>query len=78
VRYLTLSADDGDPAVRDERLGRIRIEDEGLLQDLVDDLLAWNARDQPIVAADMRERGSGEIAPLIDELDRLGMALADR
>ena len=73
MRYLTLSADYDEPSVRDERLGKVRIEDEGLPKELVDDLLTWYARYQPIVSADMRERAAEETAALIGDLDRLGL-----
>lgn len=77
MRYLTLSADYGELSLRDEQAGAIDVVNLGAPQDLVDELTAWNARYQPIISMEMNERQI-TAAELIDELDVLGMELAER
>jgi len=78
VRYLTLAADYGALSLRDEEVGAVDLVDLDAPSDLVNDLVAWNERYQPIVPMDMEDRQAAPAAATIDELDRLGIALAKR
>lgn len=78
MRYLTLSADYGALALRDDEAGPLNLADVDVPGDLRRDLVEWNSRYQPIVPMEMDARQSTEVAALIDELDQLGLALAGR
>lgn len=78
MKYLNLAADYQDLALGDEESGPITIDDLGLSAELVDDLVEWNERYQSVIPKSMDERYVDEVASLIDELDRAGLALAER
>jgi hypothetical protein len=78
MRYLTLSADYGHVALRNEIQGATSPADLRLPDQLVTDLMLWNGRYQPVIPADTNQRSSEPMASLITELDKLGLALAGR
>ncbi len=78
MRYLTLAADYGDVAIRDEQAGGVKLADLLLPDDLVAELVAWNDRYQSVIPTDIEERNVDPVASLIRELDRAGLGLAKR
>ncbi len=78
MKYLTLAADYGQLALRDEQAGPLNAADLAIPAELADELERWNRRYQQIIPLGTNERRSGETATLIDELDRDGLELAKR
>jgi|1186.fasta_scaffold399525_2 hypothetical protein len=78
MRYLTLAADYGDLSVRDEQSGPIRLADLDIPHELEEELTAWNTRYQPVIPLSRDARRAEATAKLIDELDHLGLELAER
>lgn len=74
---LVVSADFGEPSVREEG-GEIRRWDEGLPSELIEAMLAWNARYQEIVQLSEVERTSGNVVNLISQLDEDGIRLCEQ
>jgi hypothetical protein len=77
MRYLTLSADHQQFSLVDDA-SMVQVEQLRLPGDLVADLVAWNRRYQRVLTATVGERGEEPLASVIDELDRTGVALAER
>jgi hypothetical protein len=78
MQYLSLSADYGCVSISSEAAGPIGPERLGLPKELVGQLCVWNDRYQQVISADLRARRSEPLASLIQDLDREGLALADR
>lgn len=78
VRYLTLGADYGEFSLRDEQEGPITPDELGLSAEIAQELVEWNHGYQPIIPMSMGERRDPATASLIDELDRVGLKLAER
>jgi hypothetical protein len=78
MRYLTLAADYGEVAIRDEQRGAVTAAELQLPDDLTADIVAWNDRYRLIIPADVEERGVEPMASLIRELDDVGRQLAER
>jgi hypothetical protein len=78
MRYLTLAADYGEVAIRDEQRGAVTAAELQLPDDLTADIVAWNDRYQLVIPADVEERGVEPMASLIRELDDVGRQLAER
>lgn len=78
MQYLRLSADHGRVSIASEAAGPISPETLGLRNHLVAELHAWNDRYEQVIAADPAARRSEPLASLIRDLDREGLALAER
>jgi hypothetical protein len=78
MRYLTLAADYGEVAIRDEQHGRIALADLRLPEALITEIVAWNDRYQRVIPADLGERKAEPMASLISELDDAGRQLTER
>lgn len=78
MRYLTLAADYRHLSLRDEQAGAVDLEELPIPRDLVDDLVGWNDRYQRVIPMEMDQRRAAPAAAQIEELDRLGLALAAR
>jgi hypothetical protein len=76
LKYLTLSADYLQPSLRDELTGESDIDQFELPLELINDIVTWNAEYQQIIPLGRDERRIR--ASLIDNLDKIGLALADR
>jgi hypothetical protein len=76
MRYLTLAADYGEVAIRDERSGSLALAELSLPEDLASAIVAWNDRYQTVIPAGEHERGVDPMASLIGELDAEGVRLA--
>jgi hypothetical protein len=77
MRYLTLSADHQQFSLVDDA-SMVQVEQLGLSEHLLADLVAWNRRYQRVIVASLQERADDPLASVIDELDRTGMVLAER
>jgi hypothetical protein len=77
MRYLTLSADHQRFSLVDDA-SMAQVEQLGLPGDLLADLVAWNRRYQRVIVAGTAERADEPLASVIEELDRTGVALAER
>jgi len=77
MRYLTLSADHQEFSLVDDA-SMVQVDQLGLTGDLIADLIAWNRRYQRVIAASAQDRTDEPLASVIDELDRTGVALAER
>lgn len=78
MKYFTLAADYMEFSLRDEQVGPVSISDLSLPVALIDDLRDWNSRYQAIIPKSLDERCLEQTASLIEELDLVGLALADR
>jgi hypothetical protein len=78
VEDLTLSADYQRVGMRDANSGEVDLATLGLPNEVLAELVAWNDRYQPIVAADVGDRSAEPLASLIGELDEAGRDLAAR
>jgi hypothetical protein len=76
--YLTLSADYREFSLRDERAAAVDARELGIPRDLIVDLREWNGAYQRVIPAGSSERGGEPMASQISELDRTGLALAER
>lgn len=77
MRYLTLMADYTQSGLRDDYIGTVVPEEVGLSDDLGDRIRAWNERYRAIIPLDETARTEPQAAALIEELDRLGLALVE-
>ncbi len=75
MRYLTLSADYTQSALRDDFVGTVVPEEVGLTESLGDRIRDWNRRYKAIIPLDEAERGSSPTAELIEALDEEGLLL---
>jgi hypothetical protein len=75
MRYAVLSADCGEPSLRDDSGRDAQDVWRALSQSLRDDIAEWHEAYQVVIPMDMVQRT--EKAALIQELDRRGLELAD-
>jgi hypothetical protein len=78
MRYLTLTADYQQLSIRDKHSGAVDVATLGLPDELVTELVAWNDGYQQVVLSEAEKRSVEPLASLIRELDRSGLALAER
>lgn len=76
MRYLILSADYTQSALRDEHVGHVVPEEVGLPWALGDQIRDWNERYRRVIPLGPEERAESETAALIVSLDEEGLALA--
>lgn len=75
MRYLTLSANYTESALRDDHLGSVAPEEIDLPEELADRICDWKVRYRRIIPLSVEERAEEETAALIDALDEEGLGL---
>lgn len=76
MRYLTLSADYTQSALRDDTLGHVVPEEIGLPWELGDKIRNWSDRYRSVIPLSPDKRAEAGTAELIASLDEEGLSLA--